>query len=245
MKLSVKLLCLFVVIISVKSNDEEKGILKFEEGGDNMDTESINNILKKMSKKFKNVDDEDSVGSGNDDEDSESSGSGDEEESGDGSGAVLPTKRVTTGTKERKKASPTVININYVSTTTEKTTTMSNNVEVKSTDTVEENNNVNEGEGGENEEKEIEVQPDDETGNNKRQVGDNNRKKVAKGGVNFTVGIIIGVVVGAVLAILIIVFLVYRLRKKDEGSYSLDEQSSTTYLRGDTDNPTKGKEYFA
>jgi len=69
---------------------------------------------------------------------------------------------------------------------------------------------------------------------------------LASSGVNFTVAIIVGVVVGAILSILIIVFLVYRLRKKDEGSYSLDEQSSAM-LRADTDSPPpKGKEeYYA
>jgi len=69
---------------------------------------------------------------------------------------------------------------------------------------------------------------------------------LANSGVNFTVAIIVGVVVGAILSILIIVFLVYRLRKKDEGSYSLDEQSSAM-LRADTDSPPpKGKEeYYA
>ena len=68
---------------------------------------------------------------------------------------------------------------------------------------------------------------------------------LANSGVNFTVAIIVGVVVGAILSILIIVFLVYRLRKKDEGSYSLDEQS-TAMLRADTDSPPKGKEeYYA
>jgi len=72
---------------------------------------------------------------------------------------------------------------------------------------------------------------------------------ILSSGVNFTVAIIVGVVVGAILSILIIVFLVYRLRKKDEGSYSLDEQSSAM-LRADTDSPPpKGKqqqqqEYF-
>jgi len=68
---------------------------------------------------------------------------------------------------------------------------------------------------------------------------------LANSGVNFTVAIIVGVVVGAILSILIIVFLVYRLRKKDEGSYSLDEQSSAM-LRNDTDSPPpkgKGEEY--
>lgn len=65
------------------------------------------------------------------------------------------------------------------------------------------------------------------------------------GTVDFTVGIIVGVVVGAILAILVIVFLVYRLRKKDEGSYSLDEQSSQAFIRDEKANPGQGKEYFA
>lgn len=65
------------------------------------------------------------------------------------------------------------------------------------------------------------------------------------GTVDFTVGIIVGVVVGAILAILVIVFLVYRLRKKDEGSYSLDEQSSQAFIRDEKTNPGQGKEYFA
>lgn len=67
--------------------------------------------------------------------------------------------------------------------------------------------------------------------------------KTEKAGVKFTIGIIVGVVVGAVLAILVIVFLVYRLRKKDEGSYSLDEQSSQAFIRDDKSG--QGKEYFA
>ncbi len=66
-----------------------------------------------------------------------------------------------------------------------------------------------------------------------------------KSGLNFTTGIIIGVVVGAVLAILIILFLVYRLRKKDEGSYLLEEPHYTGYAKQEPGSPTSGKEYFA
>jgi len=66
-----------------------------------------------------------------------------------------------------------------------------------------------------------------------------------KSGVGFTIGIIIGVVVGAILAILVIVFLVYRLRKKDEGSYSLDEPSSQAFIRDEKNAGGQGKEYFA
>ena len=64
-------------------------------------------------------------------------------------------------------------------------------------------------------------------------------------GLSFTVGIVIGVVIGAILAILIILFLVYRLRKKDEGSYSLDEPI-TGYQRHDSPgSPLSEKEYYA
>ena len=40
-------------------------------------------------------------------------------------------------------------------------------------------------------------------------------------------GIICGAVAGIILIVLIIVFLVYRLRKKDEGSYALDEPKNS------------------
>ncbi|XP_065652565.1 syndecan-2-B [Hydra vulgaris] len=63
-------------------------------------------------------------------------------------------------------------------------------------------------------------------------------------GINFTLGIIIGVVVGAVLAILVIIFLVYRLRKKDEGSYSLEEQSTQAFITNDGPQKTE-KEVYA
>lgn len=153
-------------------------------------------------------------------DDSELSGDpyGTDVESGSGSGEIEPTETATTGKKEETSV---VVDITLVPSTAE-TTTMENCVECVNVD-----------------------DPDDDKNN----VGDKDKQgakdsKNGKSGVNFTVGIIIGVVVGAILAILIIVFLVYRLRKKDEGSYSLDEQSSTAYLRGETDKE-KGKEYFA
>ena len=62
--------------------------------------------------------------------------------------------------------------------------------------------------------------------------------------ISFTTGIIIGVVVGALLAVLVILLLVYRLRKKDEGSYSLEEPI-TGYTKQEPGSPTSGKEYFA
>lgn len=56
-----------------------------------------------------------------------------------------------------------------------------------------------------------------------------------------TTEVIAAVVVGAVCAVILIAFLVYRLRKRDEGSYPLNDSSykDTYKLRGDT-----GKEAF-
>jgi len=62
--------------------------------------------------------------------------------------------------------------------------------------------------------------------------------------ISFTTVIIIGVVVGALLAVLVILLLVYRLRKKDEGSYSLDEPI-TGYTKQEPGSPVSGKEYLA
>lgn len=54
-----------------------------------------------------------------------------------------------------------------------------------------------------------------------------------------TTEVIAAVVVGAVCAVILIAFLVYRLRKRDEGSYSLSEYKDTYKLNADT-----GKEAF-
>ena len=56
-----------------------------------------------------------------------------------------------------------------------------------------------------------------------------------------TTEVIAAVVVGAVFAVILIAFLVYRLRKRDEGSYALSDlgYKDTYRLQGDT-----GKEAF-
>jgi len=213
----------------------ENNMLKFQDestGKDN--SESINSLIKKLTKK-QNADDTTNMeGSGNDDEDSDNaSGSGEEESSGGGDGGEGSggkPEKPDKPTKKPKKTTPEIIDINEGRTTktpaTKKPkTTMGNNVE----------------------EKENPFDPQDENNNivNQQQQQAENQGDNAEGGISFTHGIIIGVVVGSILAILIIIFLVYRLRKKDEGSYSLDDQSSTQFIR-DNDSPTKGgKEYFA
>ena len=78
-------------------------------------------------------------------------------------------------------------------------------------------------------------------GNTAKQLGNNKESRPA---LSFTTGIIIGVVAGAILALLVIIFLVYRLRKRDEGSYSLEEPI-TGYTKQEPGSPTSDKEYFA
>jgi len=73
--------------------------------------------------------------------------------------------------------------------------------------------------------------------------GKHHKPHPKSGKINFSIGIAIGVAVGAVLAVAIILFLVYRIRKKDSGSYILDEHSSQQSMLRNED--TKSKEYFA
>ena len=205
-------LCFVFAVRAIQNGDKN---IKFEEEGSGSETDSINNIIKKINEGKKKIIDDTEPGSGTDDEETDSSGSG-ESGVGEGEGSgdvkdtyVTPTTKVKSGTDN---TTPVVINITLVTkkTTAEEETTTKKFVVIQADPNPGKSSSEKEGTG-----------------------------------INFTLGIIIGVVVGALLAILIIVFLVYRLRKKDEGSYSLDEQSSTAYLRTDTDNPTKGKEYFA
>ena len=105
------------------------------------------------------------------------------------------------------------------------TTRMSNSVDKKDKRT----------RGGENETE------DDSNGNIAKQVG---REKDSDPSLYVKIGIIVGAVLGAVLIVYIIVLLVHRLRKKDEGSYSLEEPI-TGYVKQEPGSPVSGKEYFA
>lgn len=78
-------------------------------------------------------------------------------------------------------------------------------------------------------------------GNTAKSRGRDSGSKVA---ISFTTGIIIGVIVGVLLAVIVILLLVYRLRKKDEGSYSLEEPI-TGYVKQDQGSAISDKEYFA
>jgi syndecan 2 len=54
-----------------------------------------------------------------------------------------------------------------------------------------------------------------------------------------------GAVVGLLCAILLVMFIVYRMRKKDEGSYILDEPTKRTLGRGNAYTKTPNKEFYA
>ena len=71
-------------------------------------------------------------------------------------------------------------------------------------------------------------------GNTAKQHGKNKESRPA---LSFATGIIIGVVAGVILALLVILFLVYRLRKMDEGPYSLEEPI-TGYTKQKPGSPT-------
>jgi len=223
-------LCTLLVTQSAEQKTSVKPILNPHIGSKpklNIEEGGSGDVKKVIEEKFPPDDTEASGGESDDDEDTESEGSG--SGSGSGTGPTNVTAPPTT--------TQTVVVINTGDgSTTIKTTTADITTTEMSNNVVDPNSNKN----GNNETNVIGDVFSDTS------VGNNDPSGSGTSGVNFTVAIIVGVVVGAILSILIIVFLVYRLRKKDEGSYSLDEQSSAM-LRADTDSPPpKGKEeYYA
>lgn len=234
---------ILVMFMSLPCTVKGEVLLQFEGEGSEF-RESINNIIGNMGSKTTDYE-----GSG-DDTDYSGSGEEDTESSGDIEGSGI----TTTWTPVTEDTTSEIVDINVVTTTTEtetekltspKTTTLSNEVDVEETTEnpfteVNPNEEVYDDRDYDDDDMNVRIDRIKARVNPQKSTGDEEKQK----GVSFTLGIIIGVVVGAILAILIIVILVYRLRKKDEGSYSLDE-SSTQFIR-DPDNPQKGdKEYFA
>lgn len=164
-----------------------------------------------------------------DDNEKDGSGCGGEDGSGDGSGCgpvpVVTTRKPTTKPSTKATQSPTIVDIN---TAQQKTTSAPPSTFAPTTT------------GNEINPEPVTQDPNNTVGSAGSMVDD----APAASGVDFTSGIIIGVVVGAILAILIILFLVYRIRKKDSGSYILDEKSSQAMLQ-EEDQKEHGKEYFA
>lgn len=56
------------------------------------------------------------------------------------------------------------------------------------------------------------------------------------------VGVIAGGLVGLVFAVFLVAFMLYRMKKKDEGSYSLDEPKQSN---GGYQKPHKQEEFYA
>uniref|UniRef100_A0A8B9SEP7 Syndecan n=1 Tax=Apteryx owenii TaxID=8824 RepID=A0A8B9SEP7_APTOW len=61
-------------------------------------------------------------------------------------------------------------------------------------------------------------------------------------GLFLFLGVIAGGVVGLVFAVFLVVFMLYRMKKKDEGSYSLDEPKQSN---GGYQKPHKQEEFYA
>lgn len=202
-------------------------------------------------------DDNDEVGSGSG-EDQDGSGSGDgapndNEKGGDcegsgGSGGcdeevfAPTTKKTIVSTKTTRKQittkKPTIVDINTTKQPTK--TSGAATTTTKPQDNKIDNNNVKPTVSQNETNNQVQNGAVVDSPNNQ-----NNVDKAASEGVDFQNGIIIGVVVGGILAILIILFLVYRIRKKDSGSYILDEKSSHDPMLQDDDSQKGGKEYFA
>ena len=181
------------------------------------------------------------VSAGDDDDDASGSGVL-SDESGSGSGTdETPTADVTVYTPSRKPPKKTTEKPTDVHTPkptelhTEKSTENNEVPAEKGTKkpTTEGNNSVDDDEG---------YMVGGGVGNSKQEKEDEpDSKAVSKKPYQvLTVEVIAAIVVGAVCAIILIAFLVYRLRKRDEGSYALtDGGFNDTYkLRGE------GKEAF-
>jgi len=222
--------CLSITLCSKQNGDSD---LKFEVVGSDLNLRTL--IRRSLE------DDTEMSGSGDDETSGSGSGSGDTDDTEEGSGEVIPTTRSTLVVDPVDKSTKAPTRKQTTSKPTESNVVVINDVSTSKKPSVEVTTDKS---LTTKEDEVIIVTPGD--GAAKAQDGEKEvDDEEEKGGVNFTIGIIIGVVVGAILAILIILLLVYRLRKKDEGSYILDENSSQTFLRGDEDSKTAGKEYFA
>ena len=181
----------------------------------------------------------DSNGEGDDEDDY---GSVMSDESGSGSGDESTTEPSTT--------EPSIVDVSVVSptneettATTEKTTTINNEItespEKTTEETDEPTDEPTDGDdgnmlgGGVSVETDPPNEPD--SPNAEARVDEKSVLRV------LTTEVIAAVVVGAVCAVILIAFLVYRLRKRDEGSYALSDAGykDTYKLQGDT-----GKEAF-
>ena len=229
-------LLLLVCVALVSAFFASQGAMAVDlDGVINIDDDASNS---KSTENSKPVD-----GSNGEGDDEDEYGSGvQSDESGSGSGDTT--------------TDPSIVDVSVVSPTTEETsatsqgetTTEISNVITENTEEPTENpdNGIDEVDGGETEDGDIvgggvgvDDNTNDKSPNAEANVDDEPvDKKVLR---VLTTEVIAAVVVGAVCAVILIAFLVYRLRKRDEGSYALSDAAykDTYKLQGDT-----GKEAF-
>lgn len=171
-------------------------------------------------------------GEGDDEDDDYGSGTvSDESASGSGESQVVVSVVTPSTKKPDTKTEQTTINLNEITDSTEKPTHDEGDNELIDGPTDENDESMA---GG------FSNMDDDEpkdSPNAEAQTEENNESVLRV----LTTEVIAAVVVGAVCAVILIAFLVYRLRKRDEGSYALSDigYKDTYKLQGDT-----GKEAF-
>lgn len=173
-------------------------------------------------------------------------GEGDDE---DDYGSVIMSDESGSGSGDEPTTEDSIVDVSVVSptnekatATTEQTTTINNEItegtEEPTEDEVSEEPDGNEGGDGDmfgGGISETDAPDEDDSPNAEARVDEKSALRV------LTTEVIAAVVVGAVCAVILIAFLVYRLRKRDEGSYALSDAGfkDTYKLQGDT-----GKEAF-
>lgn len=227
MRLKLLLLAILVVCVSFaieRTMADFDGLIDIDEDGREDSDDHVAQNMKKKSTESSNGegDDEDDYGSVIMSDESGSGESGEQTTDIDVS-VVSPTTEETTATIE-------------------KTTTINNEITEEPEKTTEEE--ISEEPTGGNEVgddvlsggvSETDAPDDDDSPNAEARVDEKSALRV------LTTEVIAAVVVGAVCAVILIAFLVYRLRKRDEGSYALSDAGykDTYKLQGDT-----GKEAF-
>lgn len=174
-------------------------------------------------------------------------GEGDDE---DDYGSVIMSDESGSGSGNETTTDGSIVDVSVVSptaeettATTEKTTTIDNEI-TEGTEEPTEEENTNEPTDGDGDGdgdvfgggvSETDAPNEDDSPNAEARVDEKSALRV------LTTEVIAAVVVGAVCAVILIAFLVYRLRKRDEGSYALSDAGfkDTYKLQGDT-----GKEAF-
>lgn len=218
---SVFVVCVAFAIASTVANDD-----------DSIDIDSDTDFpLLKESKSTTSAESFD--GEGDDEDDDYGSGTvSDESASGSGESQVDVTVVTPSTKKPDTKTEQTTVNLNEITDSTEKPTHDVGGNELIDGPTDENDESMAGGFSIRDDDEPKEDSPNAET------LTEENNESVLR---VLTTEVIAAVVVGAVCAVILIAFLVYRLRKRDEGSYALSDigYKDTYKLQGDT-----GKEAF-